>query len=422
MRMLFSVRCLAVLTLIAALLLLSGIAAAQATAVWSFYSASGSAMGGSLPIGGLTADSAGNLYGVTFYGGTYGNGIVYKLSPSSSGWDISVLYSFNPGAGDGWGATSPPILDAAGNLYGTAEFGGTGGCGVFGCGIVYELTPTENGAWKETILHEFDNTDGRQIHAGLTMDASGNLYGVAAVGGTYNAGTVFELSPAAGSWTFSILHQFYGGKDGDGALAGLTFDAAGNLYGTTNSGGGSSSRCRAGCGVVYELSPAGNGAWTENILHNFITNDNDGTFPDSRLSIDAAGNLYGTTFSGGGPLNAGTVFELMPDAAGHWTEKVVHNFNEMSGDGLGPSNSLVFDASGNLYGATLVGGSHGRGTVFELSPSASGTWTETILNNFLENGTGYWPNSGPIFVNGTLFGINAEGGGNDQGTVFQLAP
>lgn len=185
MRRLFSVRCRVVFTLVAVLLLVSGIAAAQATAIWSFYSSSGSAMGGSTPIGGLTADSAGNLYGVTFYGGTYGNGVVYKLSPSSSGWDVSVLYSFNPGAGDGWGATSPPILDGAGNLYGTAEFGGTGGCGVFGCGMVYELTPSENGStWKETVLHEFDNTDGRQIHAGLTMDAAGNLYGAAAVGGT----------------------------------------------------------------------------------------------------------------------------------------------------------------------------------------------------------------------------------------------
>lgn len=174
--------------------------------------------------------------------------------------------------------------------------------------------------------------------------------------------------------------------------------------------------------MVYELSPGSNSTWTEKILHNFITNNNDGTFPDSKLTLDTAGNVYGTTFSGGGPSNAGIVYELTPDTAGHWTEKVLHNFNQMTGDGVGPSNSLVFDASGNLYGATINGGNHGRGTVFELSPSADGTWTETILNNFLENGAGYWPNSGPILFNGSLFGINAVGGGNGQGTVFQLAP
>jgi uncharacterized repeat protein (TIGR03803 family) len=414
----FSVRFRSVLSIAAALLFVTAIAASQETAIYSFYSVYGDA----LPIGGLTADASGNLYGVTFYGGVYGNGMVYELVPNGGGWNLLVLYSFNPGASDGWGPTSPPVFDSAGNLYGSTEFGGTGGCSIFGCGTVYEISPSSDATWKETILHNFDGSDGWQIHPGLTIDAAGNLYGMATGGGSYNSGTVFELSPSAGSWSFSVLHNFYGGSDGSHPFDALTLDAAGNLYGTASAGGGKSAACKYGCGIAFELSPS-NGTWTEKVLHNFTTNSVDGTTPASRLTFDASGNLYGTTSSGGGPLNAGIVFELSPMADGMWQEKVLHNFNQHAGDGAGPSNSVAFDASGNLYGATIGGGTHGRGTAFKLTPSASG-WSETMMNNFSGQGAGgYFPNSGMIWgADGNLYGIAASGGRNNQGTVFELTP
>jgi uncharacterized repeat protein (TIGR03803 family) len=419
---LFSVRRISVRSaffLALALLLAVGIAAGQETSLFSFYSPYGDA----LPIGGLIPDASGNLYGVTFYGGQYGNGSVFKLSPSASGWQQTVLHSFNPDGIDGWAPTSAPVFDAAGNLYGTTEWGGSGNCSVFGCGTVYELTPNANGTWNETILHDFTGYDGFEIHPGLTIDAAGNLFGMASAGGSFAGGTVFELSPVSGGgWNFSVLHQFFGGKDGNRPQSAPTLDAAGNLYGTTAVGGGQSATCVSGCGVVFELSPVGNGTWTEKILHNFTTGSMDGTFPQSTVVLDAAGNLYSTAFSGGGKGNAGIVFELTPNPDGRWTEKIIHNFNEMTADGTGPWRGITLDAAGNLYGVTIDGGSHGRGTLFELSPSANGAWTETILANFLQNSVGFWPNGGPILVNGNLFGINGSGGGNDQGTVFEVTP
>jgi uncharacterized repeat protein (TIGR03803 family) len=173
------------------------------------------------------------------------------------------------------------------------------------------------------------------------------------------------------------------------------------------------------------LTPSQSGSWTETVLHNFTTSAADGHTPACQLTFDAAGNLYGTTSAGGGSgLGAGIVFELSPATNGTWTEKVLHNFNTHAGDGNSPSNSLTFDASGNLYGATIGGGNHGRGTAFELSPTASGPWDETILNNFSGQGQGgYFPNSGPIFgPDGKLYGIAASGGRGGQGTVFQLTP
>jgi uncharacterized repeat protein (TIGR03803 family) len=417
-KQLFSVRCRVVLTLVVTLQLVSGIALGQATSLFSFYSQYGDA----LPIGGLTSDAAGNLYGVTFYGGAVGQGSVFKMSPTAGGWQQTVLHSFVPGGVDGFAPTSAPVFDAAGNLYGTTEWGGTGECSVFGCGTIYELSPNPDGTWKETILHDFTGYDGFQIHPGLTIDAAGNLYGMASAGGSYAGGTAFELSPVSGGWSFSVLHQFFGGRDGNRPQSAPTLDAAGNLYGTTALGGGSSPTCISGCGVVFELSPVGNGTWTEKILHNFTSSSTDGTSPQSQVVFDAAGNLYSTTFSGGGKTNAGIVFELTPNPDGLWTEKIIHNFNEMKGDGTGPWRGITLDASGILYGVTIDGGTHGRGTLFKLSPSASGDWTETILADFLENSAGFWPNGGPILVNGSLFGINASGGRNDQGTVFEVTP
>ena len=416
----FSIRCCA-FAVLAVTLFSSVRSTSQETPIFSFYSSYFDA----LPKGPLATDAAGNLYGTTFYGGAYGNGMVYELTPTAAGWTQTVLHSFSPDGADGFAPTSGIIFDSAGNIFGTTQFGGSGSCtNGFGCGTIFELTPAGGGIWKETILHDFAGNDGWEIHSGLIMDGAGNLFGMATNGGTHNNGTVFELSPSAGSWTLTVLHQFTGGSDGGVPYDGLTLDAAGNLYGTTSAGGGKSAACRYGCGVVFKLSRGSSGTWTESVLHNFSTSASDGSIPSSKVIFDAAGNLYGTASSGGGSMNAGIVFKLTPTSSGTWTETVLHNFSQHKGDGVYPGTTLTFDAAGNLYGVTLGGGTHGSGTAFRLSPTASGAWTETILGNFSRQGAGgYFPN-GPLMLgaDGNLYGVAASGGRNGQGTVFYLAP
>ncbi len=258
------------------------------------------------------------------------------------------------------------IIDAAGNLYGTTEYGGDYSCGGPGCGTVFELMPTEGGGWTEKKLHNFGNgTDGVFPLADLNLDVAGNLYGTTYGGGglcSYGCGTVFELTPNGnGNWTEKVLHSFNdNGTDGDLPYAGLIFDAAGNLYGTTVAGGSSYA------GTVFELTPHGNGNWTEKVLHSFSNVGTDGASPFAGLIFDAAGNLYGTTTYGGN--HPGTVFELTPTGGGDWTEKVLHSFSNVGTDGAYPYGGLIFDAAGNLYGTTYLGGTYNYGTVFEVTP------------------------------------------------------
>jgi uncharacterized repeat protein (TIGR03803 family) len=416
----------AVLAVLAMILFAAQAAASQEQVLYSFFDIGGTVS----PAAGLITDAAGNLYGTTIYGGSNGNGMVFELSPAGSAWQLTVLHSFNPDGIDGFFATAGLVFDAAGNLYGTTQFGGNGACtNGFGCGTVFELSPTASGTWTETILHNFQGTDGWEVHAGLTMDAAGNLYGTTTNGGTYSQGTAYELSPSAsGTWTLKTLHHFTGGSDGGVPYGNLSLDPAGNVYGMTSAGGGSTAACKYGCGTVFELSPtnAADGHWTGRLLHNFSKGSADGRYPSGGLVFDAAGNLYGMTGAGGGNghLNAGIVFELTIGSSGKWTEKVLHNFNQTAMDGMNPSGSLIFDASGNLYGATLSGGSGHQGTVFKLTPAASGGWTETILHNFSNNGAdGFNPVAGPIFnASGNLFGTTGQGGSYNQGAVFEITP
>ena len=225
------------------------------------------------------------------------------------------------------------------------------------------LSVTSTSAATEKKLHNFirNGTDGVIPFAGLIFDTAGNLYGTTALGGDHGDGTVFELTPLeGGGWTEKKLHNFYkNGTDGFYPEAGLIFDAAGNLYGTTSWGGDH----RAG--TVFEMMPNGSGGWTEKVLYSF-GNGTDGAYLYAGLIFDTAGNLYGTT-SGGGDYGGGTVFELTPQEGGGWTEKKLHNFYYGT-DGSGPFASLIFDAEGNLYGTTTYGGSHNGGTVFEITP------------------------------------------------------
>lgn len=371
------------------------------------------------PYAALIADSAGNLYGTTYYGGTYNDGTVFELMPvQGGGWTQKVLHSFNFNGSDGAFPYAGLVFDRAGNLYTTTQNGG-----IYYGGTVVELSPNQGGGWTEKVLHNFNpsTTDGVNPLAGLVIDRAGNLYGTTYEGGTQYSGTVFELSPnGSGAWTETVLHRFSSknAKDADGAhpYASLILDGTGNLYGTTNGGG------LHGDGIVFELSPNIRGGWTEKVLHSFNNDGSDGSNPDSGLIFDSAGNLYGTTLDGG-VSNAGTVFELSPNNGGAWTETVLHSFNYYGRDAAYPYGGVIFDNAGNLYGATFEGGTYYYGTVFELSPDGVGGWTETVLHNFVNSGfDGVSPYAGLLSdAAGNLFGTTLNGGTYNVGTMFEMS-
>ena len=381
----------------------------------------GNGTDGQEPQAGLIFDAAGNLYGVTTVGGIHRHGTVFELSPREDGGSTEkVLHSFGNGL-DGIEPQASLVLDAAGNLYGTTMAGG-----LHGWGTAFQLSPQEDGTWKEKLLHSFSyyGSDGAAPVAGLIFDDAGNLYGTTNSGGIHSQGAVFELMPRQdGEWTETVLHSF-GGRDGAYPSAGLIFDQAGNLYSTT--AGGGIHGLPSGCGTVFELAPKDGGGWTETVLHSFNCISGDGYSPEAGLTFDAAGNLYGTTVSGGihtceGNSTCGTVFELSPEDGG-WREKIVHSFNGT--DGESPSAGLTFDTAGNLYGTTVLGGIHTYGTVFELSPKQDGGWQETVVHSFNVNGhDGYNPEASLMIDSfGNLYGTTDYGGIHVAGTVFEITP
>jgi uncharacterized repeat protein (TIGR03803 family) len=346
-----------------------------------------------------------------------------------------VLYNFCSASNctDGRFPEAGLIMDKAGNLYGTTYWGGAGAC-VYVCGTAFELIPGANGAWTEKVLYSFCSAsacaDGGGPQAGLILDAAGNLYGTTGGGGStaqncgsHGCGTVFELLPGTnGTWTENVLHTFGTGNDGVSPYAGLIFDKAGNLYGTTTRGGRPG--CSYGCGTVFEMTPGAGGTWKEKVLYNPQSRYG-GDLPAAGLVPDAQGNLYGTTSRGGG-FNGGTAFELVRGSSGTWKAKVLHSFGPGKG-GSGPAAGLIMDAAGNLYGTTEYGGFYGAGAVFELSPEAGGTWSEKKLHSFCSVGyctDGAEPVAGLIFdAAGNLYGTAKAGGNSTQfGTVFEIAP
>jgi len=421
---------------IAVVLLAAGTyaASAQESIIYSF----GQFADGREPASAPVFDAAGNMFGCAVSGGLPGepsfntNGIVWKLTPAAGGtWTETVLYNFGTVAGDGANPSGSLIFDAAGNLYGTATSGGA-----HGLGIVFELSPgaSAGGAWTEKVLYSFQGgtTDGANPErVALVRDASGNLYGTTKFGGAYGSntsgGTVFELSPGTGgTWTEKVIHSFGSGTDGAEPVAGVTLDASsGNVYGTTLIGG------QYAAGTVFELSASG-ATWTEKVLHSFNENGVDGKNPYDPVILDARGNVYGTTYGGGAnPSFLGIVFELSPSASGEWTEQVLHTF---TGDPFGtapvpdgdfPYGGLVFDAAGNLYGATSGGGTAGNGGVFVMTPGPS-SWTEKLLYSFSASGSdGNSPAAMLGFdAAGNLYGTTLSGGANSvglYGTVFEIA-
>ena len=377
---------------------------------------------GSDPQGALILDPAGNLYGTTAEGGgtMCGCGTVFKLTPNSNGsWTESVLYKFTGGT-DGGDPFGGLIFDAAGNLYGTAQ-----NFGASGFGTVFKLTPNSDGSWKESVLYSFTGgADGGVPRAGVIFDAAGsNLYGTTACCGAGKRGVVFELtSNSNGSWKESVLYSFTGGADGSTPYAGLIFDAAGkNLYGTTFLGGVLTS-CGMGCGTVFKLTPNSNGSWTESVLYSFTSGA--GRRPYAGVIFDAAGNLYGTATKS---QKYGTVFKLTPNSDGSWTESVLHNFTGGK-DGSLPYAGLTPDAAGNLYGATVSGGSHntkcgsfGCGTVFKLTSIPDGSWAFSALHDF--QGLAANPYAGVVLDKaGHLFGTTTSCVFTCPGAVFEIAP
>jgi uncharacterized repeat protein (TIGR03803 family) len=361
--------------------------------------------------------------------------VMFASGASASGPD-KVLYRFQ-GGDDGSGPRADLIADQAGNLYGTTFSGG----GQASEGTVFRLKPParQGGAWKETILHDFLNLgDGQYPWAGLVEDKAGNLYGTTWLGGIYgDCGVVFKLAPSGGTWTYSVLHNFSCDdlSDGGESRADLVIDGSGNLYGTTTVGGNGG--CTGGCGVVFELARSG-GSWTERVLYNFpATGSGENAYGGSGggVVLDAKGNLYGTTFNGGGTGSAGTVFELMRPArrGGPWKHKVVHSFKQSNG-GLVPQAGLIFDARGNLYGTTQIGAGsgcygNGCGVVFRLTPRSGGAWTYTVLYKFTGHGDGSLPQANLIFDRaGNLYGTTQLGGSGSKctssgcGVVFRLKP
>ncbi len=374
---------------------------------------------GQNPAANLIPGSPGTYYGTAPLGGLFGNGRVFKLSPDGSGGLTETeLYDFPSNGINGQNPLAGLTLDAAGNLYGTTVNGGASGRGT-----VFELMPNGN----ETVLYSFCNqggthcTDGANPYGGLTFDAAGNLYGTTANGGasgcTNGCGTVFELSPnSMGGWTETVLHSFADGADGANPEAGLTL-AAGNLYGTTVNGGTNNR------GTVFELSPNGMGGWTETVLYSFLAMDGANSY--ANVIFDTAGNLYGTT-ANGGANSGGTFFELSPSTGGGWAESFLYSFG-MNGptDGLNPYAGLLLDQSGNLYGTTRNGGLYTEGTIFEMSPyngANNHCCREILVYSFGQSSAdGQHPLAGLIFdSSGNLLGTTANGGPNNGGTVFGI--
>ncbi len=386
---------------------------------------------GAQPQAGLTMDRAGNLYGTARYGGYYGGncsplgcGTVFELVHSGSSWILKSLYSFT-GNHDGAWPVGPLSFGPDGALYGTTVYGGGQGCEGYGCGTVFRLTPAATICravtcpWDESVLISFaGGATGLFPYGGVIFDPSGNIYGTTFEGGdqvdcdTHGCGVVYELSRTNGNWQQTVLYTFTG-SNGAGPETGLTLDAGGNLYGTTVEGGAYDQ------GVVFRLSPSGSG-WTGGSIHNF-TGGADGGGPISSVIFDSAGNLYGGT-SGGGAYYGGTAFELTP-SNGAWTETVLESF---SGAGFGPTGPLVMGSDASLYGTT--GGESGLGSVFELR-LGSGGWTYSDLHDFSGGGGGWSPLGGLVFdAAGNLYGTTSLGG--DQqceqyegcGVIFEITP
>ena len=371
---------------------------------------------GANPLAGLTMDRAGNFYGTASYGGYSGGGcdggcgVVFKLSRSGSGWTMTPVYTFQ-GGNDGALPNARVVFGPDGSLYGTTYAGGGTGCaayGIIGCGTVFRLRPPARACqsflctWTETVLHRFNGSDGSGPDLGdLVFDQAGNLYGTTLTGGLSGGGVVYKLSPASG-WTETVLWNFTGGSDGGNPTSGVILDNAGNLYGTNLAG------------VAYELVPSASGWTAQSLAPQIFLNQ-----PWGGLVFDPAGNLFGTTLDGGN--GNGSIFELTP-GNGEWQYQQIYS---LAGYGGGPTDSLILDSEGNLYGTSNVTDPYGgAGGVFKVM--RGGTWTYIELHSFNTRGDGSIPYGSVVRdAGGNLYGTASMGGtgcSGGCGVVWEITP
>jgi hypothetical protein len=376
-------------------------------------------------------------------------GMVFELSPPAqegNAWTETLIYQFHgEGSKDASVPTGGLIFDTAGNLYGVTAYGGTGNCVLVGikagCGTVFELSPPQQkgGAWTETILYSFlSGNDGYFPWGNLTFDNEGTIYGATQFGGgkgtTCNiiyggqCGTVFKLSSPkqkGGKWTEKVLHRFKSGTDGANPTGGLVLDSKGSIYGTTFGGGNENGECGSlGCGTVFELKPPSKkgSTWTEKVLYRF--SGQNGANPNGDLIFDTKGTLYGT--AQGGPNNEGdgVAFRLTAIDSTRWRERVLHVFSRNDSGGAGPLGGLISDGHGGLYGTASW--SHvSSGDVFRIAPPSrkGSAWTLGVLYGFTGPPDGATPGAGLVPDKyGNLYGTTQMGGTGTCGcgTVFEV--
>ena len=349
----------------------------------------------------IAIDKAGNLVGPTAAGGyvggdcPYGCGTVFAMARGEGGnWSESVLFEVTDPITQGY-IDSPLALDSQDDVY---------GCNY--SGPMFELT-SGTGQWTFNAIWQY----GCDYPMGLILDGAGNLYGGF---GNGSSGGISELSPSPDGWVYTDLCQQQGCEFM--AEAPLSWDAKGNLYGTTFFGG--DPHCN--CGVAFQMTPNGDGTWAYHLMHQF-THHKDGANPHGSLTVDASGNAYGTT-PNAGPYTNGNVFKLTPTKDGRWKLTVVYGFPNYKKDGLGPGNDLVLDKAGNLYGTAGSVNCNGTcGLIFKLSPQKNGKWKYSVLHNFNET-DGDFPNGLTADSQGHLYGTTSTGGKYGYGVVFELTP
>jgi uncharacterized repeat protein (TIGR03803 family) len=394
---------------------------------------------GALPEAGLIIGPDGGFYGTASEGAgrcppnTCGS--VFEIKQTSTGWQYQVIHNFHGPQHDGENPAGPLLFDSVGNLYGTTlSDGDSNTCSSqhhSDCGTVFKLSRTSNGGWAETILYRFTHgTDGSYPIGNLLLDSAGNLYGTTSGGGsfkgnlcsTFGCGVVYELSPGASGWTETVLHTFTGGSDGFEPMA-LTPDSSGNFLGVAGFGGTVNSSCgRAGCGILFKLTP-GAGGWSLSVIYSF-SGGSDGANPKAPLVFGMQGNLFGTA-AGGGSVQCnggcGTVFELSPNGSG-WNFSDVYSFSGPDGE---YPHGILFDAAGDLFGVAYGGDpnclSDGCGVLFKLVPD-SNNWTETVLYKFKGTTDGEFPSAVIMDDAGNLFGTAQGGGAHNLGTIFEFTP
>jgi uncharacterized protein YceK len=389
---------------------------------------------GYLPYSGLVFDAKRNLYGTTFFGGATQVccGTVFQLAPKPGGsWSLNTIHIFVGSPDDVAHSYAHLTFDQRGNLYGTGGAGGPNFCPALMdfCGGIFRLTRSNSG-WKESLIFNFSSSSGDTPFASLTL-FKGDLYGSTWFGpektNDPGNGTVFLLGPGRqNEWKHHTIYSFKGGADGYEPSSDLVLDRQGNVYGSTPYGGGSAD--------IFELTRNSRGGWKEKLVYSFPPTGSGSSWP-STLILDSAGNLYGATAEGGHGCRSGcgTIFELKRGKTG-WQEITLYQFAGGS-DGYNPSGGLVFDAQGNLYGTTFLGGtgkcqfysSPGCGTVFKLTHAKDGTWHKTTLHNFTGGSDGEFPGFGSLIFDsaGNLYGTSEGGatfGSSGFGTVFEITP